>query len=234
MEEPTTSASSFESPHRSRLLALPAELRCLIWGFIFRRSDDRQIGLPTAWPPDGALLLTCREIHDEAREYFVAGSRNYWTGSHFVVHHEEELRRTPATNLSDSTLRLITRLSIVGKVVNFRYNDGIWTHVPHDGDSDLNSLYWIGRISCPDRAIRISGKATGYHSIDPRLPGVRFPRELSFWDPERAYLHACHYCELPMDMSVEGLSDVKQLVGWQPLTKLELNAWVDKLDCVES
>jgi hypothetical protein len=37
-----------------------------------------------------------------------------------------------------------------------------------------------------------------------------------------------------MDMSVEGLSDVKQLVGWQPLTKLELNAWVDKLDCVES
>ncbi|KAK5130528.1 hypothetical protein LTR08_001958 [Meristemomyces frigidus] len=69
------------------LLKLAAELRNDIYEMAFTSDDDDGVGvdLETAAGPSKALLLTCRQIYNEARIIHKQAHQRYWQQSLFVV-----------------------------------------------------------------------------------------------------------------------------------------------------
>lgn len=76
-----------QSPPTSRLLALPKELRLLIYEALYPADfpSIHNIDLFSAEPPPKALLLTCKQIHHESATLYTASFRNYWSSSSFIL-----------------------------------------------------------------------------------------------------------------------------------------------------
>ncbi|KAK5744200.1 hypothetical protein LTR17_002230 [Elasticomyces elasticus] len=68
----------------SLLATLPAELRIDIWKLAFS-GPDRVVDL--LQPPQVTihLLLTCQQVHDEAREFFRGRREQYWRSTNFMI-----------------------------------------------------------------------------------------------------------------------------------------------------
>ncbi|KAK4555857.1 hypothetical protein LTR86_007077 [Recurvomyces mirabilis] len=69
---------------RNRLLALPAELRNLIYKLVLI-SDTEATELVCANPPSKALLLCCRATYQEARLIYRHAFRDYWRHTLFFI-----------------------------------------------------------------------------------------------------------------------------------------------------
>lgn len=78
--------SGMETP-TCPLLALPAELRSAIYELAFTcdHDPDSELDLFQARPPAKDLLLTSRQIYEEARQIYTASYRGLWKTSKFVV-----------------------------------------------------------------------------------------------------------------------------------------------------
>ncbi|KAK5737839.1 hypothetical protein LTR17_006487 [Elasticomyces elasticus] len=68
----------------SLLATLPAELRVDNWKLAFS-GTDRVVDL--LQPPQVTinLLLTCQQVHDEAREFFRGRREQYWRSTNFMI-----------------------------------------------------------------------------------------------------------------------------------------------------
>ncbi|KAK5719229.1 hypothetical protein LTR15_007752 [Elasticomyces elasticus] len=66
------------------LTTLPAELRIDIWKLAFS-GTDRVVDL--LQPPQVTihLLLTCQQVHNEAREFFARPREEYWRSTDFMI-----------------------------------------------------------------------------------------------------------------------------------------------------
>ncbi|KAK4895327.1 hypothetical protein LTR27_006670 [Elasticomyces elasticus] len=70
---------------RRRLFTLPAELRNEIYELAFTMELDKQIELFSAVPPSNSLILTCRQVCDEAAGIYRQAYRAFWTMGHFML-----------------------------------------------------------------------------------------------------------------------------------------------------
>ncbi|CAK1356834.1 unnamed protein product [Cercospora beticola] len=66
---------------------LPAEMRNNIYELVYANdtSEDNEIDLLNAEPPSNALILACREIHDEATGIYKSSYREFWSQSTFSL-----------------------------------------------------------------------------------------------------------------------------------------------------
>ena len=64
---------------------LPAEIRNGIYELVFQVSSDT-VNLLEAHPPEKAILLTCRKIHEETKLMYRGAYRKYWTDTRFTLH----------------------------------------------------------------------------------------------------------------------------------------------------
>ncbi|KAK3642668.1 hypothetical protein LTR56_010716 [Elasticomyces elasticus] len=71
-------------PKKSKLLALPAEMRNEIMELAFTHNQT-PVDLLTATPPSKSILLTCRPIYEEAKGLHKEAYRRFWTESTFRI-----------------------------------------------------------------------------------------------------------------------------------------------------
>ncbi|KAK5678689.1 hypothetical protein LTS10_009133 [Elasticomyces elasticus] len=71
-------------PKKSKLLALPAEMRNEIMELAFTHNQT-PVDLLTATPPSKSILLTCRTIYEEAKGLHKEAYRRFWTESTFRI-----------------------------------------------------------------------------------------------------------------------------------------------------
>ncbi|KAK5731716.1 hypothetical protein LTR17_011187 [Elasticomyces elasticus] len=71
-------------PKKSKLLALPAEMRNEIMELAFTHNQT-PVDLLTATPPSKSILLTCRTIYEEGRGLHKEAYRRFWTESTFRI-----------------------------------------------------------------------------------------------------------------------------------------------------
>lgn len=137
-----------------RLLALPAELRTLIWVFTF--THEGKIDLPRARGPgpawdaatSAALLCTCRQIQSEATSLYEKAQKQIWSTGHFIIdgrryreaegksvcdsfNNSRDALQDDITTLRirDDDLKQIKHVDILvsGKVLTL--NEGIWEQI---------------------------------------------------------------------------------------------------------
>lgn len=72
---------------------LPAEMRNNIYELVYAidTSEDNEIDLLTAKRPSNALILTCRQIHNETAKIYKSSYRDFWSKSSFVLHTEWQI-----------------------------------------------------------------------------------------------------------------------------------------------
>ncbi|KAK0344104.1 hypothetical protein LTR91_019684 [Friedmanniomyces endolithicus] len=79
-------------PSSTLLSRLPPEIRNEIWDFS-SSGTNREIDLfHDACPPSLALLLTCRQIHAEAKGYWPGRREKYWRSTRFFIEFDETAR----------------------------------------------------------------------------------------------------------------------------------------------
>lgn len=96
----------------SRLLALPAELRIHIYELVFTTGAGGMspVDILHASGPSKALLLTSRQIYDEAGGIFKEAHRRYWTGGHFVLDRRNHMpTRAEVEALKDDDVNRIAK-----------------------------------------------------------------------------------------------------------------------------
>ncbi|KAK4950912.1 hypothetical protein LTR10_010905 [Elasticomyces elasticus] len=96
----------------SKLLALPPEIRNDIWdlafsGFILRRA----VNPVNANPPNKALLLSNRQISNEAKSFFSSRYMQYWESSIFCFAYNH-LNKNPPVNFQDQALASIRLIAL--------------------------------------------------------------------------------------------------------------------------
>lgn len=105
-----TAAATVETCH---LFRIPAELRNRIYELCFVKANE--VNLLEAMPPSKALLLTCRQIHDEARLMRRRAYRDYWFKTRFFIQGPEfeEFVWTP----DERRARLKRRMAAAGEML---------------------------------------------------------------------------------------------------------------------
>ncbi|KAK5121279.1 hypothetical protein LTR85_005445 [Meristemomyces frigidus] len=101
--ERTDKAMSDAPPALCRLLALPPELRNLLYELAFTTADaGDKTKITHACGPSPILLLTCRQVHFEATPIFQHAQNHYWSTGKFelAVKYGGELDEDACSNLA--------------------------------------------------------------------------------------------------------------------------------------
>lgn len=79
-----TSAEADSCPFLEKM---PAELRNEIYELAFSRDEDpsQEVQLFDASPPRKGLLLSCHQIYNESKDYYIQAYQKYWRTSKFTV-----------------------------------------------------------------------------------------------------------------------------------------------------
>lgn len=97
------------------LLALPPEIRNIIYGYVFAFDSQQKIPLQAAQAtaPELALLLTCRQIHDQAQGLHAEETEAFWTDLTFTVDVSGAMAEglTPAQLAQAVNLRQLLRIT---------------------------------------------------------------------------------------------------------------------------
>lgn len=111
------------------------ELRNYIYELMFSAPDATEVDLFEAKPPPKSLLLTCRQVYNEAAALYRAAYRSFWTESDFVmkdVANSDAIREKFSETINMRNYQNIAKLSI-------RLNNG--------GEMALLDGVWTGRVS---------------------------------------------------------------------------------------
>lgn len=150
------------------LFALPAELRDCIYDLVFSTTKATDLDLRLACPPSKALLMTCRQIYNEARLMHGAAYRAFWTNTAFVFNFtgeegptrseaEEFLRAVEAVRPED--LDHITSFSInlrrAGRPRSISLERGIWIHSEQGSPRSFHAFIPVGTELLLDRGARV-------------------------------------------------------------------------------
>lgn len=125
-----------------RLKSMPPEIRNRIYESTFCPDPDRKIELSQTALHHKALLLTCRQMHDEAKGIYNATCRHFWSSSKFWV--TAEINQSFASR-DEKPFSLIENLTIHGQNGSSRYDHGLW-YVQKDG----NTPYWLAILPAFD------------------------------------------------------------------------------------
>lgn len=118
-----------------RLLSLPPELRNEIYELAFTTSVGEKVNLFAHKPPTKSLLLTCREVYNEAGGLYKEAYRTFWRSSNFIVEGETttslEVGPTAYQELREEDVEHITSLTVYAPEQFgdhlLRYREDIWT-----------------------------------------------------------------------------------------------------------
>lgn len=122
---------------KPRLLSVPPEIRNRIYGFVFQCDPRQKVDLREANPPAKDLLLTCRQVYQEARLMQREAYRKYWTGTNFKVFMPP---RKPTAGISraiklayieitlEREIPHIAKLELSDERTTVHYWHGIWYH----------------------------------------------------------------------------------------------------------
>jgi hypothetical protein len=250
MADPPTSTdlvSSPQAPQPCRLLALPTELRDYIWELAFLpyeppgREAVQQTAASTAHRedlllaphhPSTALLLACHQTHSETISFFHTAVESYLSQTSFVMAAMDTT--TPTWNAIQSKhLRSINHLKLTGldddpPDAQFRF--GYW----YFENADLvwvsgagPSTIWIKTPSTRENLAAVPNWLKPLKEIiDPTLDYVVFPAK-----------KGCMFLVLVSDKvqsDDEILLKIKEIFGYQGLTKDEMKALVDILAPTET
>lgn len=116
----------------SRLLALPPELRAMVWHFAFTfsaKSNKADTSIIAPHRPTSALPLTCRQIYIEAVDLYNTIRIPYRSNGNFMLDGAQRDFHRPLTHiqsLCDADLKHVKKLTIQGSRGRFIYDDGVW------------------------------------------------------------------------------------------------------------
>jgi len=135
-------------------MTLPPELRNNIYELAFSSDHYIEAILLEDEPPSKSLLLTCREIYNEARIMHRKAYRDFWTASEFII---DDFYAVPLeaakvmAMIKPQDLTHMTDLTIYdgedGKIV---YVNGLWEEFDADGASIellLETRHRLGMVS---------------------------------------------------------------------------------------
>ncbi|KAK0274289.1 hypothetical protein LTR35_011798 [Friedmanniomyces endolithicus] len=88
-------------PSSTLLSRLPPEIRNEIWDLSFSGTNREIDLLHDACPPSSILLLTCRQIHAEAKGFWPGRREKYWRSTSFFINFDPSA--TPNTAVSFPT-----------------------------------------------------------------------------------------------------------------------------------
>lgn len=126
----TTSPQLTSEP--CHLKRLPAELRNNIYESVFDFPENGMKTLYANAPFSKSLILTCREIHDEAAGIYKSTYRKYWSTSHFTIqgrNPRKALKLVPTLSVRD--VWHIKKITITNSTPSFvsteaSYAQGVW------------------------------------------------------------------------------------------------------------
>lgn len=140
MKKKTNAASTpgtATSSGQPRILSVPPEIRNRIYGFVFQRDPRQKVDLLEANPPAKDLLITCRQVYQEARLMYREAYRKFWTLTTFKIFMPS---REPTTGISRAILLAhieitlerelphVTKLELGDEERTVQYWRGIWYH----------------------------------------------------------------------------------------------------------
>ena len=119
------------------LLKVPREMRDQIYGHLFACEASAQ--LLEAKPPEKAILSTCGQIYDEAKQVYKVSYRSFWKDTEFIVNVTDEINPVSLPrlvdwleNVSDESLAQIETLHIIScsfyhnVTFKWEFRCGIW------------------------------------------------------------------------------------------------------------
>ncbi|KAI5366646.1 hypothetical protein Slin14017_G042860 [Septoria linicola] len=122
---------------------LAAELRNSIYKLAFTPDRDiEEVDFFAAAPPSSALLLTCRQIKNEARGIHRAAYRSYWrSAKFFILEREVDLKQGLPVPIRD--INRIQDLRVIGPCTTGSYSfdlldkRGVWKFVASDENGEV-------------------------------------------------------------------------------------------------
>ena len=117
------------------LKSMPPEIRNRIYTFTFALELDAKVELLDAKPPLKALLLTCRQIYEEAKHMYGAAHRQFWSITQFQISLPEtkpaylSVRKDMCDQIRSMHARHLCRVEILeidGRGFKFRFQRGVW------------------------------------------------------------------------------------------------------------
>lgn len=110
--------------------SLPAELRNCIWELAF--TSPSSVDFLNTGPPSKSLLLTCRQVHSEAKGLYNAGFRAYWSTTLFTIDVFDELPDATTLDHTDDLrkdLNEAKKAQVYAKIEGVRDEDV--AHISH-------------------------------------------------------------------------------------------------------
>jgi len=99
----------------TRLLALPPEIRCSIYGFVLAANTFSKVALleAKAVAPSAALLFTCRLVHMEAVDTYDSDAKAFWSSTVFFVDAAAEIAKgsNPSSLVRGIPLQALSRIT---------------------------------------------------------------------------------------------------------------------------
>ena len=177
-------------------------------------TQNHKVNLISASLPGKSLLLTCRQTHNEAREFYNEACESFWRTTHFSVNAKTATYAEIEKALDHKHASKITTLTIYGCGREYVFRNGIWSCLC----SDCNSGGGL-QSDCPQHAIVLQGS--------PGIAGAIIPTK--FWWRERAFRDMSdgddprtHFVMLLSELSKEDIEASKVAADWEGLTKKEL------------
>ncbi|KAK3620365.1 hypothetical protein LTR56_023451 [Elasticomyces elasticus] len=139
------------------LLSLSPEMRNKIYEFAFT-SNAPAVDFFKPTPPTKALLLSCKQIWQEAKGLHKAAYRTYYESTTFVIEHSEVEKTTydmPCTDEDLSHMRHVALLTTAGRMMD-RFAEKVWMWKPFESDQQLRlerstlQAYWHERVPPPE------------------------------------------------------------------------------------
>ncbi|KXS97041.1 hypothetical protein AC578_2861 [Pseudocercospora eumusae] len=119
---------------------ISAELRNEIWELAFTPDHDQneEVELFKAKPPRKSLLMTCRQIHNEAKGFYLNAYRAYWPATNFTI----SFPRTRFSDIAHAHFRgedvdRIRHFQIFrggdSRALSYIWNQGMWKIIESPG-----------------------------------------------------------------------------------------------------
>lgn len=230
----------------SPLLALPPELRANIWQLAFAPDNDEEINLLGATEPCKNLLITNRQVRDEASQFYSEAREQFWPTTHFFIANRKRGKNdnVPISTaaaieaFNDTTMGKIRHLTLRSPKLNFTFTNGVWRCIGPckfgcEGGRRLRGVPPGYGFACPSPAavwVKHEQRLKSLDTIGRRLDAG--PR-LSI-NPESGkrywFLQAEEFVS-----EEEDLEAMRRAAGWTNLTKEELREmvrwhWADSYD----
>lgn len=133
--QPAEGADATAAQPKCYFMTIPGEIRNRIYDYVFTNNGgEGPVEVFKFSPPSNNIIMSCRQVYQEARELYKAAYRLYWSENDFNFiwrpHSDEEEAGAKLRNFSDADVAAISCMKFSDRVegdFSLRLASGVWT-----------------------------------------------------------------------------------------------------------